>query len=51
MQSAAYGKYKNGKIYFDDPAPAISESKVIVVFLDKGWAVNLNATFYRLNVK
>ena len=35
MQSAAYGKYKNGKIYFDDPVPAISESKVIVVFLDK----------------
>ena len=33
MQQTAFGTYRNGQVFFDDPAPALSESKVIVVFL------------------
>ena len=35
MQQAAYGIYKNGQVFFDDPVPALGEVKVIVVFLEK----------------
>jgi hypothetical protein len=35
MQQAAYGTYRDGQIFFDDPVPALDEAKVIVVFLDK----------------
>jgi len=35
MQQAAYGTYKNGQIFFDDPIPTLNETKVIVVFLEE----------------
>lgn len=35
MQQAAYGTYKNGQVFFDDPVPAPDGSKVIVVFLEE----------------
>lgn len=34
MQNAAYGTYRNGQVYFDEPIAKKSESKVIVVFLE-----------------
>ena len=35
MQQAAYGTYKNGQVFLDDPVPALNEAKVIVVFLEE----------------
>jgi hypothetical protein len=35
MQQAAYGTYRNGQIFFDAPAPAMDNAKVVVVFLDE----------------
>ncbi|MCL2081309.1 MAG: hypothetical protein FWH16_04325 [Oscillospiraceae bacterium] len=34
MQNAAYGIYRNGQVFLDEPAPQADESKVIVVFLE-----------------
>ena len=38
MQRAASGTYRNGQVFFDDPPPALNESKVIVVFLEESAA-------------
>jgi hypothetical protein len=35
MQQAAYGIYRNGQVFFDAPAPAMDNAKVVVVFLDE----------------
>jgi len=36
MQNTAYGTYRNGQIFLDDaPSPAISESRVQVIFLNE----------------
>ena len=33
MRNTAYGTYKDGQIFLDTPGPAISESRVQVIFL------------------
>jgi hypothetical protein len=35
MQQTAYGTYKNGQVFFDDPVPTLDEAKVVVVFLEE----------------
>ena len=38
MQQAAYGTYRNGQVFLDDPVPTLDEAKVIVVFLEEAVA-------------